>query len=118
MHTLPSQFDPLEYTSVGIIQQLAIPAKKVVFKTAKYDAATDTVTLITKGTPGTEGTYRISSPPSLAAKRPLPHAAHALSDTLGNPLLPTGSHVPGYFSFAISRGHPYVAPAPTFSNGS
>ena len=50
-------------------------------KTAKYDAATDTVTLITHGTPGTAGTYRIGSPPSLAAKLERALKAHALTDT-------------------------------------
>ncbi len=116
-YTLPSQFDPLEYTTVGVLEQEAIPAQKVSFRAAKYDAATDTVTLLTKGTPGTNGTYRISSPPSLAAKLPRPHKAHALTDTEGNPVFQTGATVPGYFEISISRGHPYDVAAPTFSDG-
>jgi hypothetical protein len=119
MYVLPSQYDPfVQYTASGIVQELALAPTRVNFRGAQYDAATDTVTLLTHGTPGTNGTYRIGSPPSLASKLNRPHKAHAVTDAEGNPLLASGSHVPGYFSFSIYRGHPYVASAPTFSDGS
>jgi hypothetical protein len=119
MYVLPSQYDPfVQYAASGIVQELALAPTRVHFRGAKYDAATDTVTLLMHSTPGTLGTYRIGSPPSLAAKLNRPDKAHALTDAEGNPLLASGSHVPGSFSFSIYRGHPYAASAPTFSDGS
>lgn len=116
-YRLSSQFDPLEYNPLGQLEELTILPQRVHFRKGKYDAATDTVTLVTKGTPGTNGSYRIASPPSLAAKMARPLAARPLTDANGNPLATTGNHVPGYFSFTISRGHPYVVAQPTYSDG-
>jgi hypothetical protein len=113
----PSQAaDTLAYNAaVGTYTDFVTPPHRVMFRGAKYDPATDTVVLLMRQTPGTQGSYRISSPPSLGTRRAAADKVAPLSDTEGNPLAASGSHVPGYFAFTIYRGHPYVAAQPTYS---
>jgi hypothetical protein len=111
------QVNALEYSSLGPLAPVTRTPWRISFKAAKYDAATETVTLISKDQLGTAGSYRISSPPSLGATHAQAKTAHPLIDQEGNALQSDGTHVPGYFSFTISRGHPYVAAQPRFSAG-
>jgi hypothetical protein len=117
MYNPSQQFDPLQYTPVGIVERAPASPHRVVFRAAKYNPATDTVVLVTSGTPGTQGSYRIMSAPALGTRRAKAAKVAPLSDTAGNPLAASGSHVPGYFAFTIYRGHPYVAAQPTYSDG-
>jgi hypothetical protein len=111
--------DQIAYNAaVGTYTDFATPPHRVMFRGAKYDAATDTVVLLMRDTPGTQGSYRISSPPSLGTRRAAADKVAPLTDTDGNPLAVSESHLPGYFAFTIYRGHPYVAAQPTYSNGS
>jgi hypothetical protein len=116
----PSQAnDPLEYNAVvGTYTQFSTPPHRVTFRGAKYDAATDTVVLLMRDTPGTQGSYRISSAASLGTRRAQANKVAPLTDTEGNPLAASGSHGSGYFALTIYSGHPYVAAQPTYSDGS
>jgi hypothetical protein len=115
----PSQNDdPIVENSLGTYEQFLTPPQRVSFRRARYDAATDSVVLVTRGTPGTQGSYRISSPGILGTRSATAARVAPLTDAAGNPLAATGSHVPGYFAFTIYRGHPYLAAQPTYSDGS
>ena len=84
---------------------------------AIYNAGNNTVTLVPDEQLGSMGSYTISNPPSLLAKKNRPKKAVALVDLQGNPLEQGGS-AGGVFSITISKGNPYAAAVPVLSDGS
>jgi hypothetical protein len=111
------QFSLTQLTGVGLIQTLNNTPTVIGIRRASYDVATNTVTLVPNEQLGSEGSYTISNPTSLLAKRNLPNKAQALTDVQGNPLEEGGSHV-GAFSITINKGHPFAAATPVVSGGS
>jgi hypothetical protein len=112
----PSQkFSLVQLTGVGLYQTLNTTKQSVPLRRASYNAATNTVTLIPGEQLGSEGSYTVSSPASLLAKRNRPNKPHALSDLEGSPLME--SETGGVFSITISKGHPYAAAPPVLSDG-
>jgi hypothetical protein len=114
----PSQKYTLEnVTGVGLIQTLTASNISIPLRRATYDPATNSVLLVAKEQLGSAGSYRISSPASLLAKRGGPAKAQPLRDTRGNPL-EQGTAAPGVFSITIRKGHPYSGAPETLSDGS
>jgi hypothetical protein len=115
----PTQkFSLTQLSGVGLIQTLNNnTSASIGLRRASYDAATNTVTLVPNEQLGSDGSYTVSNPPSLLAKRNTPKKAHALTDVQGNPLDEGGSHA-GAFSITISKGHPYAATSAVLSDGS
>jgi hypothetical protein len=114
--TPTQKFALTQLTGVGLIQTLSSTAASIRLRRASYDSATDTVTLVPNEQLGSEGSYKISNPPSLLAKGHRPNKAHPLTDLHGNPLDQGGSHA-GAFSITISKGHPYTATTAVVSGG-
>jgi hypothetical protein len=114
----PTQkFTLTQLTGVGLIQTLNnTAAQSIGLRRASYDANTNTVTLVPNEQLGSEGSYTISNPSNLLAKRGGPKKARALADLQGNPLDFGGGHV-GTFSITISKGHPYAAATPVLWDG-
>jgi hypothetical protein len=114
----PSQNFSLEdLTSVGLVETLNKSKTPIGLRRASYNAATNTVTLVPDEQLGSMGSYTISNPPSLLAKKNRPKKAVALADLQGNPLEQGGS-AGGAFSITISKGNPYAAAVPVLSDGS
>jgi hypothetical protein len=112
------QFSLSQLTGVGLIQTLNNSSSvSIGLRRASYDPATNTVTLVPNEQLGSNGSYTVSNPSSLLAKRNRPKKAHALTDLQGNPLDEGGSHA-GAFSITISKGHPYAATSAVLSDGS
>jgi Bacterial Ig-like domain len=111
------QFSLTELTGVGLIQTLDNTTASIHLRRASYDSATNTVTLVPNEQLGPNGSYTVSNPSNLLAKRGGPRKAHALTDLEGNPLDEGGSHL-GTFSITISKGHPYAAATAVLWGGS
>jgi len=113
----PTQKYSLEnLTGVGLIQTLTQSNQAIPLRRAAYDPATNTVTLVPKEELGSLGSYRISNPASLLAKKGGFNNAHPLTDLQGNELDQGGSGS-ARFSITISKGHPYSAAQPVLSDG-
>ena len=112
------QFSLSQLTGVGLIQTLNNPTSQSIgLRRASYDSATNTVTLVPNEQLGSDGSYTVSNPSSLFAKRNRPKKAQALTDLQGNPLDEGGGRA-GAFSIRISKGHPYAATSAVLSDGS
>jgi hypothetical protein len=105
--TLPTVFDTLPKRT-----------RRIALKAARYNAATETVTLIPRNPLPSSGSYTIANPSSLLAKRARHNKAQPLTDVDGNALDGTTAATAGSFAITIRPEHPYQAPAPTISNGS
>jgi hypothetical protein len=116
----PSQnFTVSDLTGIGLVQQIANQSHKVAFRAARYDPATDTVTLIARQKLSTTtGSYVIKSPASLASRKARATNAQPLTDLDGNAINLGTTSVIGAFSIAIGRGHPYFDSQPIFAQGS
>jgi hypothetical protein len=114
----PTQkFSLTQLTGVGLIQTLNNTTQAIGLRRASYDSATNTVTLVPNEQLGSDGSYTVSNPSNLLAKRGGPKKAHALTDLQGNPLDEGGSRA-GTFSITISKGHPYAAATAVLWDGS
>jgi hypothetical protein len=112
------KFSLADLEGVGLIQRLNTASQAIALKRAVYDPTTNTVVLIPKvSLSSSSGTFKISSPSSLASKRTNPYRAQPLTDLQGNAINRDGA-VSGKFSITISRGHPYVETRPQFIGGS
>lgn len=110
----PSQNFSLENIyGVGLVQTLDNTPVKIPLRRATYNAATNTVLLVATEQLGSKGSYKISSPASLLAKKARPGDAHPLTDVNGNVL--DEGRTKGQFSITISKGKPYAAAQPTLA---
>jgi hypothetical protein len=100
---------------VGLVQVLDNTTVKIPLRRATYNPATDTVLLVATEQLGSQGSYQISNPASLVAKKPRPGDAHPLTDLEGNVLDEGGKD--GTFSIRIGKGKPYAAAAPALADG-
>ena len=115
----PSQkFTVTDLTGVGLVNEIANQSHQVSFRAARYDAATDTVTLIAKAKLDTAGSYVIKNAASLGSRRNSATKARPLTDLDGNAINLGTTAVIGAFSVSISRGHPYFDSQPIFAQGS
>ena len=96
---------------VGLVQVLDTATVKIPLRRATYNPATNTVLLVATEQLGSKGSYQISNPSSLLAKKPSPDSAHPLTDLEGNILDQGGTG--GAFSITIGKGKPYAAAAPS-----
>ena len=87
---------------------------KIPLRRATYNPATNTVLLVATEQLGSKGSYQISNPASLLAKKARPSNAHPLTDLEGN-VLDQGGKGGGTFSITIGKGKPYAATAPTLA---
>ena len=87
-----------------------MPTQKIPLRRATYNPATNTVLLVATEQLGSKGSYQISSPASLLAKKARPGNAHPLTDLEGNVLDEGRSE--GSFAITISKGKPYSAAQP------
>jgi hypothetical protein len=123
IHNYAVKFSPTQkyslqnLTGVGLIETLTVSNVSIPLRRATYNPSTNTVLLVATQQLGSGGTYKISSPASVLAKRGGPKKSHALADVQGN-ALEQGGAAPGAFSITISKGHPYAAAPPTLSGGS
>jgi hypothetical protein len=115
--TPSQQFSLEDLTGVGLVQTLNNTKTPIGLRRATYNAATNTVTLVPNEQLGSAGSYTVSNPSSLLAKRNRPKKAVALTDLQGNPL-DEGGIANGVFSITISKGNPYAAATPVLSDGS
>ncbi len=112
----PSQNFSLENLyGIGLVQALDNSTKNIPLRRATYNPATNTVLLVATEQLGTKGSYQISNPASLLAKKARPSNAHPLTDLEGNVLEQGGSA--GTFSIRIGKGKPFAAAAPTLAVG-
>ena len=97
IHNYSVKFSPNQNFSlenlygVGLVQTLNTTKTTIPLRRASYDPATNTVTLITNEPLGPNGSYEISNPPSLLAKKARPNNAQPLTDLEGNVLNQGGS---------------------------
>ena len=91
---------------IGLTQVLDNATVKIPLRRASYNPATDTVLLVATEQLGSKGSYQISNPASLLAKRSRPSNARPLTDVEGN-LLDEGGNG-GTFSIRIASGKPYA----------
>ncbi len=115
--TPSQQFNVVDLTGVGLIQQLTNGKQPIPLRRATYDAATNTVLLVATEQLGLNGVYTISNAPSLRFPGNRPHKARPLTDLEGNPLEEEDGGG-GVFSINISKGRPYAVGAPSISDGS
>jgi hypothetical protein len=115
--TPSQQFSLEDLTGVGLVQTLNNTKTPIGLRRASYNAATNTVTLVPNEQLGSAGSYTVSNPSSLLAKRNRPKKAVALTDLQGN-LLEEGGSASGVFSITISKGNPYAAAIPVLWDGS
>jgi hypothetical protein len=115
--TPSQQFNLVDLTGVGLIQQLTNGKQPITLRRATYDSATNTVLLVADEQLGPNGAYTISNAPSLRFPGNRPNKARALTDLEGNPLEEEDGGG-GVFSINISKGHPYAVGAPALSDGS
>jgi hypothetical protein len=119
IHNYAIKFSPNQHFSlenlygVGLIQTLDNTPTKISLRRATYNPDTDTVLLVATEQLGSKGSYKISSPASLVAKKSKPGNAHPLTDADGNLLVEGESK--GQFSITISKGKPYSAAEPTLA---
>ena len=97
----------------GLIKALDNSTKQISLRRATYNPATNTVLLVATEQLGSKGSYRISNPASLLAKKARPGNAHPLTDLEGNLIDGGGSR--GTFSITIRKGKPFTAAAPTLA---
>jgi hypothetical protein len=122
IHNYAVKFSPSENINlgtlygVGLVQTLDNKPKKIPIRRATYNPATNTVLLVASEQLGSKGSYEISSPSSLHAKKARPTDAQPLTDLEGNALDEGGKA--GSFSIRIGRGHPYTAVQPVLAPGS
>ncbi len=98
---------------VGLVDVPNDTPVKIPLRRATYDPATETVLLVATEQLGSNGSYQISTPASLVAKKSGPRKAHPLTDIEGNVLDEGRSG--GKFRIAISKGKPYSAAAATLA---
>jgi hypothetical protein len=119
IHNYAVKFSPNQNYSlenlygVGLVQVLDNATVKIPLRRASYNPATNTVLLVATEQLGSKGSYRISNPASLLAKRARPINARPLADLVGNVLDEGGKG--GTFSITIARGKPYAAVAQTLA---
>jgi hypothetical protein len=113
----PSQNFTLEdLYGVGLVNVLDNATQKIPLRRATYNPATNTVLLVATEQLGSKGSYDISNPASLLAKKARPGNAHPLTDVDGNVLDEGGTN--GSFSIRIGQGRPYAAAPPSLAAGS
>jgi hypothetical protein len=100
---------------IGLVQTLDNSTKTIPLRRATYNAATNTVLLVATEQLGSKGSYKISNPASLLAKKAKPGNSHPLTDVDGNMLDQGGTG--GAFSITIGKGKPFAAAAPTLAVG-
>jgi hypothetical protein len=116
IHNYSVKFSPNQNFSledlygVGLVQTLNTSKTSIPLRRGSYDPTTNTVTLITNEPLGPNGSYEISSAPSLQEKKARPFKAQPLTDLEGNVLNQGRSG--GAFSITIAKGKPYAAAAP------
>jgi hypothetical protein len=121
IHNYVVKFSPTQNFSlenlygIGLVQTLDNSTKTIPLRRATYNAATNTVLLVATEQLGTKGSYKISNPASLLAKKAKPSNARPLTDLEGNVLDQGGSG--GAFSITIGKGKPFAAAAPTLAVG-
>jgi hypothetical protein len=98
---------------VGLVQALDNSPVKIPLRRATYNPATNTVLLVATEQLGTKGSYTISNPASLVAKKARPSDARPLTDTEGNLLDEGGTK--GQFKITIASGKPYSAVQPSLA---
>lgn len=98
---------------VGLVQTLDNTPVKIPLRRATYNPATNTVLLVATEQLGSKGSYTISNPASLVAKKARPSNARPLTDTEGNLLDEGGTK--GQFRITISSGKPYAAAEPALA---
>ena len=94
-------------TVVGLVQTLDNTTKKIPLRRATYNPATNTVLLVATEQLGSKGSYQISNPASLLAKKPRPSNAHPLTDLEATCSI-KGEEAAA-FSITIGKGKPYAA---------
>ncbi len=110
----PNQsFNLEELYGVGLVETPNNTPVKIPLRRATYDPATNSVLLVATEQLGSKGSYQISSPASLTAKKGGPHKAHPLTDVEGNVLDQGGNG--GVFRVSISKGKPFAAASPTLA---
>jgi hypothetical protein len=121
IHNYVVKFSPTQNFSlenlygVGLVQALDNTTQKIPLRRATYNPATNTVLLVATEQLGPNGSYTISNPASLLAKKPRPSNARPLTDVEGNALDQGGKS--GAFSIRIGKGKPFAAAAPTLAVG-
>jgi hypothetical protein len=100
---------------IGLVQALDNTPRTIPLRRASYNPATNTVLLVASEQLGSKGSYQISSPASLHAKKARPADARPLTDLEGNVLDQGKSD--GSFSIRIGKGNPYVAAQPSLALG-
>jgi hypothetical protein len=119
IHNYAVKFSPTQNFSlsdlygVGLVQTLDNSPVKIPLRRATYNPATNTVLLVATEQLGTKGSYTISNPASLVAKKAKPSNARPLTDTEGNLLDEGGTK--GQFRITISSGKPYAAAQPALA---
>jgi hypothetical protein len=119
IHNYAVKFSPNQNFSledlygVGLVQALDNSPVKIPLRRATYNPATNTVLLVATEQLGTKGSYTISNPASLVAKKARPSNARPLTDTEGNLLDEGGTK--GQFKITISSGKPYAAAQPSLA---
>ncbi len=119
IHNYVVKFSPTQNFSlenlygVGLVQALDNTTQKIPLRRATYNPATNTVLLVATEQLGPNGSYTISNPASLLAKKPRPSNARPLTDVEGNALDQGGKS--GAFSIRIGKGKPFAAVAPTLA---
>jgi hypothetical protein len=119
IHNYAVKFSPNQNFSledlygVGLVQALDNSPVKIPLRRATYNPATNTVLLVATEQLGTKGSYTISNPASLVAKKARPSNARPLTDTEGNLLDEGGTK--GQFRITISSGKPYAAAQPALA---
>jgi hypothetical protein len=119
IHNYAVKFSPTQNFSlgnlygIGLVQALDTSTKTIPLRRASYNPATNTVLLVATEQLGTKGSYKISNPASLLAKKAKPSNAHPLTDLEGNVLDQGGSG--GAFSITIGKGKPFATAAPTLA---
>ena len=121
IHNYAVKFSPTQNFSlenlygIGLVQTLDNSTKTIPLRRATYNPATNTVLLVATEQLGSKGSYKISNPASLLAKKARPSNARPLTDLEGNVLDQGGSG--GAFSITIGKGKPFAAVAPTLAVG-
>jgi hypothetical protein len=119
IHNYKLKFSPSQNFSLETLyganpfQTLDTATQNVPLRRATYNPATDTVLLVATEQLGSKGSYKISSPASLLAKKARPGNAHPLTDSFGNVLDEGGRD--GSFSITIHKGKPYSIAQPTLA---
>ncbi len=119
IHNYVVKFSPTQNFSlenlygIGLVQTLDNTTQKIPLRRATYNPATNTVLLVATEQLGSKGSYKISNPASLLAKKARPSNARPLTDVEGNVLDEGGSG--GTFSITISKGKPFAAAAPALA---